>query len=81
MASLFMCDSSSATIASTNSMMLLVESSVLRFSCSNSTGIGGSCSFRRRTQLMQSIRFRANRLTDFVTIMSILPDKASFIMR
>ena len=81
MASLFMCDSSSATMARTKRMMLLVESSVLRFSCSNSTGIGGSCSFSLRTQLMQSIRFRAKRLTDLVMIMSIFPASASFIIR
>ena len=81
MASLFMWLSSSATMASTKRMMLLVLSSVLRCSCSKNTGIGGSCSLRRRTQPMQSSRLRAKRLTLLVMIMSILPAMASFIIR
>ena len=80
MASLFMWLSSSATMASTKRIMLLVESRVFRCSCSKKTGIGGSCSLSFLTQPIQSSRFRAKRLTDFVMIMSIFPAMASFIM-
>ena len=80
MASLFMWLSSSATMARTNRMMLLVVSSVFRCSCSKKTCMGGSNSFSLRTQPMQSSRFRAKRETDFVMIISIFPAMASFIM-